>query len=149
MPGRGGLPGGRMKLPYSRERLYGPDYNASLGMFHLGELLEIFDGSYILALAAYNAGKSRADRWIRDNGDPRHPDVDTVDWVEQIPFSETRNYVQRVMENLQVYRHRLAEKPVRLQLAQDINRAARETPYFVIPKPRPKPAPAFAGAQTP
>jgi soluble lytic murein transglycosylase len=83
------------------------DYNLTLGMHHLAEVVDDFDGSYVLALAAYNAGSHRARRWIEDYGDPRDPDVDPIDWVESIPFSETRNYVQRVMENLQVYRSRL------------------------------------------
>jgi soluble lytic murein transglycosylase len=83
------------------------DYNLTLGMHHLAEVVNDFDGSYVLALAAYNAGSHRARRWIEDYGDPRDPDVDPIDWVESIPFSETRNYVQRVMENLQVYRSRL------------------------------------------
>ena len=70
-------------------------------------LLDEFDGSYVLALAAYNAGPTRAHRWVRDNGDPRDEQVDAVDWIELIPFAETRNFVQRAMENFQVYRIRL------------------------------------------
>lgn len=81
-----------------------PNYNLRLGRFYLQSLIEEFDGSYILALASYNAGPGRALRWIKDFGDPRDPDVDAIDWIEQIPFNETRNYVQRVLENLAVYR---------------------------------------------
>ena len=95
------------------------DYNLTLGMHHLAEVVDEFDGSYVLALAAYNAGAHRARRWIEDYGDPRDPDVDPIDWVESIPFSETRNYVQRVLENLQVYRSRLnedAEVPLEIEL---------------------------------
>lgn len=84
-----------------------PSYNAKLGSAHLGELMEDWKGSYILAFASYNAGGGNVKKWIDAYGDPRKPQVDVVDWVERIPFYETRNYVQRVMENLQVYRQRL------------------------------------------
>src|SRR3989441_9265350 len=71
-------------------------------------LLEDYRGSYILTFAGYNAGRGSVKKWIERYGDPRDPKVDAVDWVEQIPFSETRNYVQRIMENLQVYRARFS-----------------------------------------
>ena len=97
-----------LKLGYSHRRLNSdPEYNLLLGQTYLQSLLDSFDGSYVLALAAYNAGPSRALRWVRDNGDPRDEQADPVDWIELIPFAETRNYVQRAMENLQVYRIRL------------------------------------------
>ena len=83
-----------------------PVYNATLGAAELGGLLEDYRGSYILTFAAYNAGRGSVRKWIDRYGDPREPKVDAVDWVELIPFSETRNYVQRIMENLQVYRAR-------------------------------------------
>jgi soluble lytic murein transglycosylase len=89
-----------------------PSYNAKIGSAHLGELMEDWKGSYILAFASYNAGGGNVKKWVRTYGDPRKPQVDTIDWVERIPFYETRNYVQRVMENLQVYRMRLKERPV-------------------------------------
>jgi len=96
------------RIPYSRERLGSDgDYAANLGALHLNDLLDRFDGSYILAAVGYNAGPHRANAWIKKYGDPRKPEVDAVDWVEKIPFSETRNYVQRVLENMQVYRARL------------------------------------------
>lgn len=88
-----------------------PSYNAKIGSAHLGELMEDWKGSYILAFASYNAGGGNVKKWINAYGDPRKPDVDLIDWVERIPFYETRNYVQRVMENLHVYRARLKEKP--------------------------------------
>ncbi|MGQ3353791.1 MAG: lytic transglycosylase domain-containing protein, partial [Phreatobacter sp.] len=95
-------------LPFDQGRLTSdPAYNARLGAAHLGELVAEFNGSYILTFVAYNAGRSRAREWIEKYGDPRDPRVDPVDWVERIPFTETRNYVQRVMENVQVYRARL------------------------------------------
>ena len=69
-------------------------------------LIKRYDGSYVLALAAYNAGQHRVKRWIRDWGDPRTGEIDPIDWVELIPFEETRNYVQRVLEAVQVYREK-------------------------------------------
>ncbi|MBQ0820649.1 lytic transglycosylase domain-containing protein [Microvirga sp. HBU67558] len=89
-----------------------PSYNAKIGSAHLGELMEDWKGSYILAFASYNAGGGNVIKWVRTYGDPRKPDVDEVDWVERIPFYETRNYVQRVLENLRVYRQRLNDKPI-------------------------------------
>jgi soluble lytic murein transglycosylase len=98
-----------------------PDYNVRLGSAHLGDLIEDFDGSYILAAAAYNAGSSRANQWIREYGDPRGQ-VDPIDWVESIPFSETRNYVQRVLENTLVYRARLEDGVIEPTLENDLSR---------------------------
>ena len=99
----------RLKIRYSRSRLISdPDYNVRLGSAHLDELLRKFDGSYAMAIAAYNAGERRVNAWVRENGDPRSAQVDEVDWIEMIPFDETRNYVQRVLENVVVYRQRLA-----------------------------------------
>jgi soluble lytic murein transglycosylase len=86
-----------------------PTYNLQLGAAELGDLLQAYGGSHILAFAAYNAGRSRVNGWIEQYGDPRDPKVDAVDWVERIPFSETRNYVQRIMENMQVYKARLGK----------------------------------------
>ncbi|MEM6490564.1 MAG: lytic transglycosylase domain-containing protein, partial [Pseudomonadota bacterium] len=105
-------------LPYSRSRLItDPAYNMTLGRTYLGQRLDRFEGSYPLSLAAYNAGSGRVDRWITEFGDPRSDGVDPVDWVERIPFSETRNYVQRILESLQVYRALLG----RTQLARSLN----------------------------
>lgn len=100
-----------------------PVYNAALGAAELGGLLEDYRGSYIMAFAAYNAGRGSVKKWIERYGDPRDPRVDAVDWVEQIPFSETRNYVQRIMENLQVYRARFGGG-TRLQIEADLHRGA-------------------------
>ena len=100
-----------------------PVYNATLGAAELGGLLEDYRGSYILTFAAYNAGRGSVKKWIERYGDPRDPKVDAVDWVEQIPFSETRNYVQRIMENLQVYRTRFGGG-TRLQIEADLHRGA-------------------------
>lgn len=83
-------------------------YNATLGAAFLGDQLLKFGGSYVLTFAGYNAGPRRAQEWIRRYGDPRGKDIETVvDWIERIPFAETRSYVQRVMENYEVYKMRL------------------------------------------
>lgn len=114
------------KLRYSKQRLnQDPHYNTRLGSAYLSDLIEKYDGSYVLALAAYNAGTPRVRNWIRTFGDPRDADVDVIDWIELIPFTETRNYVQRVLEGLQVYRQRLTELKIELQLAKDLNRGSR------------------------
>jgi soluble lytic murein transglycosylase len=100
-----------------------PVYNASLGAAELGGLLEDYRGSYIMTFAAYNAGRGSVKKWIDRYGDPRDPKIDAVDWVEEIPFAETRNYVQRIMENLQVYRARFGGG-TRLQIEADLHRGA-------------------------
>ncbi len=100
-----------------------PVYNTALGAAELGGLIEDYRGSYIMTFAAYNAGRGSVKKWIERYGDPRDPKVDAVDWVELIPFSETRNYVQRVMENLQVYRARFGGG-TRLQIEADLHRGA-------------------------
>lgn len=86
-------------------------YNVRLGSHYLKGLLENWDNNYVLALAGYNAGEGRVRKWIKDWGDPRQPHVDVIDWIELIPFSETRNYVQRVLESVQVYRGLLHSQP--------------------------------------
>jgi soluble lytic murein transglycosylase len=97
----------RYKVRYSRSRLLtDPVYNMQMGAAELSNLLHGYNGSYLLTFAAYNAGRGRVKQWINVYGDPRDPKVDPVDWVERLPFSETRNYVMRIMENLQVYRAR-------------------------------------------
>jgi soluble lytic murein transglycosylase len=83
-----------------------PVYNTQMGAAELSALLREYRDSHIMTFAGYNAGRGRVQEWIKAHGDPRDPEVDAVDWVERIPFAETRNYVQRVMENLQVYRVR-------------------------------------------
>ena len=95
----------RFKATYNRARLLNdPVYNMQMGAAELSMLLKTYDDSYLLTFAAYNAGRGRIRQWIGVYGDPRDPKVDPVDWVERLPFSETRNYVMRIMENLQVYR---------------------------------------------
>ena len=97
----------QLRIPYSRRRLTrDPTYNLRLGQAYLRDRVTDFDGSLILALAAYNAGPMRVERWLRAYGDPGPNIYAAVDWIESIPFTETRNYVQRVLENLAVYRTR-------------------------------------------
>jgi soluble lytic murein transglycosylase len=98
------------------------NYNIRLGRSYMLSLLDDFDNSYVLALAAYNAGPGRVRQWMRDNGDPRRANVDVVDWIEMIPFDETRNYVQRVLENLQVYRQRLGVAQAAIPAPPDLRR---------------------------
>ncbi len=97
-------------------------YNMELGMTELAHQLANWGGSYLLAAAAYNAGPGNVRKWIAAYGDPRDVRVDPVDWIEQIPFQETRNYVQRVLENVEVYRNRLAGRDEPLQILDDLYR---------------------------
>jgi soluble lytic murein transglycosylase len=97
----------RFKAVYDKNRLLSdPVYNMQMGDAELSALINGYRGSYILTFAGYNAGRGRVRQWIAAFGDPRDPKVDPIDWVERIPIAETRNYVQRIMENLQVYRVR-------------------------------------------
>jgi soluble lytic murein transglycosylase len=97
----------RFGVTYDWDRMVSdPVYNTQMGAAELGALLQEYNGSHIMTFAGYNAGRGRVREWVKQFGDPRDPKVDAIDWVERIPFSETRNYVQRVMENLQVYRVR-------------------------------------------
>lgn len=100
-----------------------PVYNATLGAAELGGLIDDYRGSYIMTFAGYNAGRGSVRKWVERYGDPRDPKVDAVDWVESIPFAETRNYVQRIMENLQVYRARFGGG-TKLQIDADLHRGA-------------------------
>ena len=123
MPGTARQVADNIGADYSKSRLTSDwRYNAKLGTAYLGGLLEQYDGSYILAFAGYNAGPHRANQWISRFGDPRDAIVDQVDWIEHIPFRETRNYVMRVMESLHVYRARLSGETVPLQLSSDLSR---------------------------
>ncbi|MDA8232226.1 MAG: lytic transglycosylase domain-containing protein [Magnetospirillum sp.] len=116
-----------IRVAFTPHKLDDPNYNVRIGSAYLDGLVSDFQGSYILALAAYNAGPSRARRWIHDLGDPRDPQVDVVDWIESIPFTETRNYVQRVMESVEIYRRRLGV-PGGAGLEADLKRWARRNP---------------------
>ena len=114
----------KFHAPYDERRLLSDQsYNVQLGAAELGELIADYRGSYILTFAGYNAGRGRVKEWIAKHGDPRDPKVDPIDWVERIPFSETRNYVQRVLENLQVYRVRFGGGS-KLLIEADLRRGA-------------------------
>jgi soluble lytic murein transglycosylase len=82
-----------------------PDYNLLLGSAYFSNLLDAWGGNHVLSVASYNAGAGNVRRWIRENGDPRMPGVDVVEWIESIPIYETRNYVKRVLANAVVYEH--------------------------------------------
>lgn len=102
MPGTAREVAGKLGLSYSPSALVDPSYNAQLGSFYFDRLFNSF-GSYPLAIAAYNAGAGNVNKWLTANGDPRSGQIDMVDWIEAIPFHETRAYVQRVLENAVVY----------------------------------------------
>jgi len=98
----------KVSMPYKKTWLTdNPKYNMTLGSYYISKLVERYDGSYPLAIAAYNAGPGRVDGWLKDFGDPRLGKVNLIDWIELIPIYETRNYVQRVLEGVYVYRLRL------------------------------------------
>ena len=119
-PGAGKTIAKKFNVTFNAARLLSdPAYNAQMGAAEIADLVRGYDENYVLAFAAYNAGRGRVKEWLGRFGDPRNPDVDPVDWVERIPFSETRNYVQRVMENMQVYRARFASS-ARLQIEADL-----------------------------
>jgi soluble lytic murein transglycosylase len=118
----------RLGMPYSAERLWDPDYNMTLGSYHLGELMNQFSGSMLLTTVGYNAGPARGPQWVSRCGDPRGGvaggGVDPVDFIECAPFTETRNYMMRVMENMAVYKARLNGGSAPLTTSQDIARGS-------------------------
>ncbi|MGH6976987.1 MAG: lytic transglycosylase domain-containing protein [Stellaceae bacterium] len=123
MPHTASLVAKALHLRFSQKRLTTDrGYNVTLGRAYLDQLLAQFSGSYVLAIAAYNAGPSHVKEWMSLYGDPRADGVNVIDWIESIPYSETRNYVQRVLENLQIYRMRLGQTGVSFTLASDLKR---------------------------
>jgi soluble lytic murein transglycosylase len=112
----------KIGVGYSPARLDDPDYNMRLGASYLGQLVDGFSGSYVMAVAGYNAGPGRPAQWISDCGDPRTASTDAADFIECIPFSETRNYVMRVLEGMTIYRARLNGGSAPLELAADLKR---------------------------
>lgn len=140
MPGTAKLIAKKYGLKHSNGMLTGdPAYNVKLGAAHLGDLINDFNGSYVLTLVAYNAGPRRSREWVAEYGDLRAGDVDPIDWVESIPFQETRQYVQKVLQNLHVYRSRLAPKTVRPMTA-DLARGASGDGLNVASTTAPVPA---------
>ncbi len=110
-------------ITYSKDKLTSDwKYNALIGSTYLADQLKAFNGSYILAFAAYNAGPSQARKWIKKFGDPRKDSVNQVDWIEDIPFRETRNYVMRAVESLHVYRARIRGVTPRLTISKDLKK---------------------------
>jgi soluble lytic murein transglycosylase len=114
----------RLGMSYSAERLWDPDYNMTLGSYHLGELMTRFSGSMLLTTVGYNAGPGRGPQWVARCGDPRGGAVDPVDFIECAPFTETRNYMMRVMENMAVYKARLNGGSAPLTTSSDIARGS-------------------------
>jgi soluble lytic murein transglycosylase len=114
----------KFNVTFDQKRLLHDNvYNMQIGAAELGDDIAAYNGSYIMAFAGYNAGRGRVREWVERYGDPRDPKVDPVDWVERIPFSETRNYVQRIIENVQVYRARFGGGN-RLLIEADLHRGA-------------------------
>jgi soluble lytic murein transglycosylase len=113
MPATASMLAKELHVRYDKNQLTNQAYNLKLGNYYLQKLINSFDGSYILAIASYNGGQGNVRKWIRDYGDPRRSNSldDIIDWIEFIPFSETRNYTQRILENIQIYREILHKKP--------------------------------------
>jgi soluble lytic murein transglycosylase len=122
LPGTARMVAKKFGLAFDAKRLLSdPAYNAQIGTAELGDRLQEYRGSYILTFCAYNAGPGRVRQWISRYGDPRDADADPIDWVERIPIAETRNYVQRVLENMQVYRAQFGTG-ARLMIEADLRR---------------------------
>lgn len=110
----------RLGIKHRENKLYDPQHNLVLGSAHLSRMLNNFAGSYVLLLAAYNAGPTPVKRWLKEFGDPRRGEVDLIDWVEMIPYYETRNYVMRVLENVSNYRSLLPHP--KITIVDDLKR---------------------------
>jgi soluble lytic murein transglycosylase len=124
MPGTASVLARRLGYPYSLSKLEDADFNMQLGSAYLGQLVDRFSGSYVMAAAAYNAGPGRPTEWTAFCGDPRSTSTDPADYIECIPFSETRNYVMRVLEATEVYRARLNGGTAPNSLPADLKRGA-------------------------
>lgn len=119
MPGTAQKMAGSLGLEYSLSRLTAdPAYNARLGSQYLADMLKRYNGSHLLAAAAYNAGPGRVDEWVARFGNPHAPGADPIRWIEHIPFRETQNYVMRVLESQYVYRARLSGRADRIGLME-------------------------------
>lgn len=140
LPSTASIVARRLGMSYDTSMLYQPDYNMQLGQAYLGQQINNFAGSYPMAIAAYNAGPGRPAQWIGFCGDPRGATTDPIDFIECIPFTETRNYVMRVMEGMQMYRARLGGGSAPITLTTDLKRGAYGTyagPIGAAPQPLP------------
>ena len=144
MPGTASILARKVGVAYSPGRLDDPDYNMQLGSAYLGGLVNNFSGSYVMAIAGYNAGPGRPTQWSGFCGDPRGSTTDPIDFIECIPFSETRNYVMRVMEGMQVYRARLRGGQAPITLTADLKRGG----YVYAPAATTPPAASNTSATT-
>lgn len=142
MPATAALVARKIGVSYSPGQLDDPDYNMSLGSTYLGGMIGNFSGSYVMAIAGYNAGPGRPPAWTSFCGDPRGASTDPIDYIECIPFSETRNYVMRVMEGMQVYRARLNGGSAPITLSADLKRGGYG--YSTGPDPLSGPLPIAA-----
>jgi len=116
MPYTAKLVAKQAKLPYVKSRLTtDPEYNINLGSHYIAGLILNYDGAYPFAIAAYNAGPNRVKYWKKINKNPQKNQIDYIDWIELIKFKETRNYVQRVLENYNVYRYILEQRPIKMK----------------------------------
>ena len=123
MPGTASKVAQELGIDYAKTRLTSDwRYNARLGTAYMAGLLRDFDGAAMLAIAGYNAGPNRVNQWIDSYGDPRSASVDAIDWIEMIPYRETQNYVQRVLESLHVYRARIGGQSSPVRLTSDMAR---------------------------
>lgn len=120
LPGTAKETAQKIDIVYDRDALDAPNYNMRLGSHYLSRLINAYDGSYIMGIAAYNAGPGNVRKWIQQRGEPEKTPYQAIDWIEKIPFSETRNYVQRVLENLQIYR--ALEEDTVLKIQDDLTR---------------------------
>lgn len=112
---------GWLNVDFSESRLLAdPVYNATIGATYLQRLAEQFNGNAVMISAAYNAGPSRPIRWMEERGDPRRDGMEIIDWIEHIPFTETRNYVMRVTESLPIYRARLGRNPHPVPFSEEL-----------------------------
>lgn len=137
MPASAQLDAKRGNLPFlPNQLLSNTTYNMQLGMIELGDNLGYYGGSYVLAATAYNAGRTNVNRWISTYGDPRSPVVDPLDWIEEIPFGETRNYIMRLLENTEVYRNRISGRDEPLRILTDLYRP-RAPDVRTLPVPAP------------
>jgi soluble lytic murein transglycosylase len=132
LPSTAKMVAGWHSMKFEKQKLSAdPAYNVSLGTAFLHRLISNYDGSYIMALAGYNAGPGRIREWVDQFGDPRKKEIDPIDWIERIPFTETREYVHKILESAQVYRSRLHGDGAPLLLAEDLHRGRKDRPLFL------------------